>query len=130
MAQATKDHRPINRSVLIDDSNQQLGTDGNPLIVSTTSGGLSVGTTTLKYVQMSGLDSVKSLPDIPPDAMIATVIPEGAGVRMRKDGSDPTSTVGMPIPVGGGAKLFGSEISSARFIQQTASATLNVEYAK
>ncbi|MBO1021456.1 hypothetical protein IPV08_15960 [Methylobacterium sp. SD274] len=90
----------------------------------------AAGSTPLTYRQVTDVSTSTALPNIPGDATVATVIPDGAGVRMRKDGTAPTTAVGMPIPVGGGVKLYGAEISAARFIQQSAGAILNVEYSK
>lgn len=89
-----------------------------------------VGTTPLGYRQVTNVSASTALPTVPSDATVATVIPDGAGVRLRKDGTAPTASVGMPVPVGGGVTLYGAEIAAARFIQQSAGAILNIEYAK
>lgn len=84
--------------------------------------------TPLGYVQLQVTAVAQNLPNIPQDATAATVVVEGAGVRLRKDGTDPTSTVGMPVPSGGVTVLRGAEIAAARFVQQSSGAILNVEY--
>lgn len=106
---------------------------GLPVTVSTgASASAPVGSTPLPYRQtaVGDLATAIALPNIPGDATVATVIPDGAGVRMRKDGTAPTATVGIPIPVGGFVKLYGLEIAAARFIQVATGAVLNIEYGK
>ena len=99
----------------------------NPIPTGSSS---SSGSTPLTYRQVTDVSASTALPNIPGDATVATVIPDGAGVRMRKDGVAPTATVGMPLPVGSFVKLYGAEIAASRFIQQAPGAILNVEYGK
>ena len=64
-------------------------------------------------------------------ALLATVIVESNGVRYRKDGTAPTSSVGMPLSSGDVLYIWGStDIKNVKFIRSGASdATLSVEYA-
>jgi hypothetical protein len=55
------------------------------------------------------------------------VVPETQNVRWRDDGTAPTASVGMPIFVGASLSYDG-DLNRIRFIEQTASATLNISY--
>jgi len=63
-------------------------------------------------------------------ALLATVIVESNGVRYRKDGTAPTSSVGMPLAAGDVLYVWGSvDIKNIKFIRSgAADATLSVEY--
>ncbi len=88
--------------------------------------GLKSTTVCLGYQQITSLSSSTGL-TVPSGATLAVVIPEGQNVRWRDDGTAPTSTVGMPLILGTTLSYDG-DLSRIRFIQQTASATLNVSY--
>lgn len=57
----------------------------------------------------------------------ALIIAETKDVRWRDDGTDPTASVGMPIAAGAYFNYDG-DLNRIRFIQQTATAKLNVSY--
>jgi hypothetical protein len=80
------------------------------------------------YEQITGLSAVKAL-TIPAEAEIAVIAAETQNVRWRDDGSAPTDAVGMPLAAGRDM-LFTSKLSAVRFIEETASAKLNVSYYK
>lgn len=58
---------------------------------------------------------------------IAIIIPETQAVRWRDDGTDPTSTVGMPLAAGV-ALQYDGDLSKIRFIESVAGAKLNISY--
>lgn len=58
---------------------------------------------------------------------MAVIIAETQGVRWRDDGVAPTASVGMPLAPGV-ALIYDGDLTKIRFIQQAASATLNVSY--
>lgn len=58
---------------------------------------------------------------------IAIIVAETAAVRWRDDDVNPTATVGMPLATGVTLQYDG-DLSRIKFIEQTASATLNVTY--
>ena len=58
---------------------------------------------------------------------LIVITPEGQNVRWRDDGTDPTTTVGMPIYVGT-SFLYDGDLTRIKFIEQTASAKLNISY--
>jgi hypothetical protein len=64
---------------------------------------------------------------LPGGADSATIIVEGAGVRYRDDGVDPTPGVGMPLAAGA-VLAYDGQPSRLRFIAQAAGAVLNVAY--
>lgn len=51
---------------------------------------------------------------------------EAQAVRWRDDGTDPTTTVGMPLAVGETLKYDSKSINNLRFIAQTAGGIINV----
>jgi hypothetical protein len=60
---------------------------------------------------------------------VAIIVPEGQGVRWRDDGTAPTATIGMPLAAGA-VLVYDGDLTRIRFIQQAATATLNVSYYK
>lgn len=60
---------------------------------------------------------------------VAIIVPEGQGVRWRDDGTAPTATVGMPLSAGS-VLMYDGDLTRIRFIQQAATAILNVSYYK
>jgi len=58
---------------------------------------------------------------------MALVVAETQGVRWRDDGTSPTASVGMPIAAGAYLNYDG-DLNRVKFIEQTASAKLNVSY--
>jgi hypothetical protein len=58
---------------------------------------------------------------------LAVITAETNGVRWRDDGVAPTASVGMPLAAGSTLQYDG-DIRKIRFIEQTASAKLNISY--
>lgn len=58
---------------------------------------------------------------------IALITPETQGVRWRDDDVAPTASVGMPLAAGVTLQYDG-DLTKIKFIQQTASAKLNITY--
>jgi hypothetical protein len=63
----------------------------------------------------------------PVNARIARIVCETQAVRWRDDGAAPTATVGMPLATATEFTYDGN-LGSIRFIEQAASAKLNVSY--
>jgi hypothetical protein len=91
-------------------------------------------TTCFGYQQIETLTSSTGLtiPLVTPEGLngkpvFALIIAEGAAVRWRDDGAAPTASVGMPLAVGVPLQYDG-DLSKIRFIQQTATAKLNISY--
>lgn len=57
----------------------------------------------------------------------ALIIAETQGVRWRDDGTNPTASVGMPLAAGVPLQYDGN-LTGIKFIEQTASAKLNISY--
>lgn len=83
-------------------------------------------TVCLGYQQITSLSASTAL-TVPSGATLALIVPETQNVRWRDDGTAPTASVGMPIFVGASLSYDG-DLNRIRFIQQAASATLNVSY--
>lgn len=91
-------------------------------------------TTRLGYQQITSLSSATGL-TVPQTDLnglackpsIAIITVEGAAVRWRDDGVNPTASVGMPMAIGATLQYDG-DLSQIKFIEQTASAKINVTY--
>jgi hypothetical protein len=92
-------------------------------------------TSCLGYQQITSLSSAQALtvPGIDPTTglnlmpTIAVITAETNAVRWRDDGVAPTASVGMPLAAGVTLQYDG-DIRKIRFIEQTASAKLNISY--
>jgi hypothetical protein len=91
-------------------------------------------TTCLGYQQITDLSSAVGLtvPTLAPDGSnqkptFALIICETQGVRWRDDSTSPTASVGMPLAAGVPLQYDG-DLNKIKFIQQTASAKLNISY--
>lgn len=80
----------------------------------------------LGYQQITSLSSATAL-TVPRGATVALIQPGVQAVRWRDDGTDPTASVGMPLAVGETIPYTGF-LENLKFIEQTASAKLNVSY--
>ena len=95
---------------------------------------LKAVTTRLGYQQITSLSSATGL-TVPQTDLnglackptIAIIVAESAAVRWRDDNTAPTATVGMPL-ASGVAFQYDGDLAQIRFIEQTASAKLNVTY--
>jgi hypothetical protein len=80
------------------------------------------------YQQITSLSSAQKL-TVPTTCggppTLAVITAEAQAVRYRDDGTSPTATVGMPLATGVALSYEGT-LSAIQFIEQTASAKLNV----
>lgn len=88
--------------------------------------GLKSTTNCLGYQQITSLSSATGL-TVPQGATLALIVPETQNVRWRDDGTNPTASVGMPIFVGASLSYDG-DFNKIKFIEETASAKLNISY--
>lgn len=88
--------------------------------------GLKYTTNCLGYEQITSLSASAAL-TVPAGATRAIITAEAQGVRWRDDGVAPTASVGMILPVLVTLSYDG-DLNRIRFIQQAASAILNVSY--
>lgn len=91
-------------------------------------------TSVLGYQQITSLSAATGLtiPARDPNGLantpkIAIITPETQAVRWRDDGVAPTASVGMPLAAGVTLQYDG-DLSKIKFIEQTASAKLNITY--
>lgn len=91
-------------------------------------------TTRLGYQQITSLSASTGLtiPQVDLNGLackpsIAIIVAESTAVRWRDDDVAPTATVGMPLATGVTLQYDG-DLSKIKFIEQTASAKLNVTY--
>ena len=95
---------------------------------------LKAVTTRLGYQQITSLSASSAL-TVPTTDLnglsckpsIAIITAETQAVRWRDDDVDPTTSVGMPLAAGVTLQYDG-DLTKIRFIEQTASAKLNVSY--
>jgi len=88
--------------------------------------GLKQTTECLGYQQITSLSAAASL-TVPARATRALIIAQTQGVRWRDDGTNPTASVGMPLPAGT-VLSYDGDLSRIRFIETAASAALNISY--
>lgn len=81
----------------------------------------------ISYEQVTSLSSAAAL-TVPDGTVYAIVKPETQGVRFAKTGETLSSSVGYPIASGVEFTIDCAEIKDLRFIEQSASAKLNVVY--
>ena len=83
----------------------------------------------LGYQQVTSLATAASL-KVPAGTKLILVTPSAQAVRWRADGTPPTATVGYPLAAGSELRYTGTMASmqAMQFIQQAASATLDVTY--
>lgn len=91
-------------------------------------------TTRLGYQQITALSSAtgltvptRDLNGLNQKPVIALITPETQGVRWRDDDVNPTASVGMPLAAGVTLQYDG-DLTKIKFIEQTASAKINVSY--
>lgn len=89
--------------------------------------GLKSTTVCLGYQQYTSLSAATGLSSIPQGATLALIVPETQSIRWRDDGTNPTSSVGMPIAAGSYLSYDG-DLNRIKFIEQSASAKINVSY--
>jgi hypothetical protein len=80
----------------------------------------------LGYEKPTPLTSAKAL-TVPAGATRALLQVEDQKVRWRDDGTDPTNAIGIVIGAGD-EFLYEGDLSAIKFIQETATAELNVAY--
>lgn len=85
------------------------------------------GMRTLGYVQVTGLSAATAL-TIPAGTALVLVIPQTQAVRWRDDGTSPTASVGYPLAVGSELRYDGANMGALKFIEQAASAAINVTF--
>lgn len=78
------------------------------------------------YQQVTDLTVVASISP-PTNACVALIQAEGAAVRWRDDGVNPTPSVGMRLPVGSELRYDGN-LATVRFIQEGSGGKLNISY--
>lgn len=83
----------------------------------------------LGYQQITSLAAAANLPTIPSTADCCVIVAETQAVRFRDDGTNPTAAIGIPLAVGVEFFYIGP-LANIKFIEQTASAKLNIAYYK
>ena len=79
------------------------------------------------YEQMTSLGTATGFTTIPANAKYAFITVSGAIVRYRDDGTAPTASLGVPIPINTQLQYFGN-LSAIEFIQESAGAVLDVAF--
>lgn len=97
--------------------------DGTPFVMGV---GDMLGTP-MGFQQVTGL-TASTLLTVPAGANMAIIQAQAQAVRWRDDGVAPTATVGVRIAVNETLRYFGGSLTALRFIQEAATAVLNVSY--
>lgn len=82
----------------------------------------------LGYQQITSLSAAVGFTSVPAGTVMVMVTPETQAVRWRGDGTNPTASVGMPIAVGQTCYFTINQLAQIKFIEQSASAKLNVNF--
>jgi len=88
--------------------------------------GLKYTTQALGYQQITSVSSAVGL-TVPTGATRALIVAEGANVRWRDDGTNPTSSVGMLL-LASNLLSYDGDLNRIKFIEVTSSAKLNISY--
>ena len=81
----------------------------------------------LGYQQITSLSTATAL-TVPAGTAFALINAQTQAVRWRDDGTDPTASVGYPLAAGSEIQYNSASLSRLKFIEQVASATLNIVY--
>lgn len=79
------------------------------------------------YIQLTSLGSASRLTGIPAGARVALIQAVTQNVRWRDDGTAPTNGIGMQLAAGRDM-LYTGDLQAIQFIEEAASAELNVTY--
>ena len=79
------------------------------------------------YQQITDLSAAVSF-TVPAGTTLILITPETQDVRWRDDGTNPTASIGYPLAAGQELQYAAGQMSSLKFIEQAASAVLNVTY--
>ena len=88
-------------------------------------GGTPSADANMKPVGYAQVVGIAAAIDPPVGGRILKLSPETQGIRIRDDGTDPTTTVGFLIPAGTCYEYRG-DVTRLRIIEAAASSTLNV----
>jgi len=80
----------------------------------------------LGYQQITSLSSATAL-TVPAGSSYAVIRAQTQAVRWRDDGTSPTASVGIPLGTSD-TLVYDGNLSAIKFIEQAASAALNVAY--
>lgn len=83
--------------------------------------------TILGYQQITNLSASTAL-TVPAGTCLALITCETQAVRWRDDGVAPTAAIGYPLPLAAELQYTGIGLAALRFIEQAASAKLNICY--
>lgn len=81
----------------------------------------------ISFEQVTGLSAAKGITR-PSRANKALIQTESQPVRWRDDGTDPTAAIGMRLLVGETLVYSVDDFSKIKFIEEAASAKLNISY--
>lgn len=81
----------------------------------------------LGFQNIADLSSAVGL-TVPVGSTFALITVSGQAVRFRDDGTDPTDSVGVVMPVDARPLEYSGNLNAIKFIETAASATLDVLY--
>jgi hypothetical protein len=99
-----------------------MATSGNH--VSTIQGHYEVN----GYQQITSAVAATAL-TVPDKTKFAMIQPTGQNIRWRDDATDPTTTVGMRV-VANDVLIYSGDLNAFKYIQEAATAVLNITYYK
>ena len=110
------------------DQDTQIGPDGRRHPKTAMPDPVGVGGMKSRgFTQITDLEAARGLGTIPENVSYAVVQAEGADIRYRDDGDDPTATVGFLLPAGGSMTYVGN-LDDLQMIEAAAGGIVNVAF--
>lgn len=81
-----------------------------------------------QQVAAGGADAAIALPSLPTGTMVAIIKPNTQTIRLRDDGTNPTTGVGYPITAGTEYAYTGASIGAVKIISAVAGAGIDILY--
>ena len=86
------------------------------------------GERALGYQQLTIDATTSQALTIPAGTTLILISPETQAIRIRDDGTNPTASVGYPVPTGAEMRYSAGNMAAIKIIGQVASAVVNVLY--
>jgi hypothetical protein len=82
----------------------------------------------LGYQQLTIDATTSQALTVPAGTQLILISPETQAIRIRDDGTNPTASVGYPVPTGAEMRYSGGNMAALKIIGQVASSVVNVLY--
>jgi len=82
----------------------------------------------LGYAQITGISSAVLVPNVPAGTVAFSLQANGASIRWRADGTNPTATVGMLVHNNMAAEFYRFAPTQLRVIETTPTGNVNITF--